>query len=360
MLGLLYMPLLVLFASTLLILSANAGSQGSPGSGSSSAQLETPSASGELTNIIENATFSPFGRDRHYTSGVELAYTTGSLLDNDLRIAPMRWLSRCSFLFHTPGPDTDNRAEWTILGQNLFTPEDHRTSNPGLNDRPYAGWLYTGLNFIQNVDNHQLTALRILGGVVGPWAFGRQTQNDFHSLFDIRPAKGWGHQLGNEPGFTIAWERKWRFNRELGSGYSWELIPDAGITVGNVYDFAEIGLLARWGCGLKANWGPEFIHPGYSGTSYFSGDLAGVKVGWDFFLGTQGRLIARNIFLDGNTFQNSRSVDKIPAVADIFVGTEIFTRNGFRLGFSMMARTPEFKKQRAMDGYGSINALYVF
>jgi lipid A 3-O-deacylase len=352
------MPFFVLSALILLTLSANAGSLS--GSGSTVVPLATPSAPGELTSIIENPTFAPFGRDRHYTSGVELTYTTGSLLDSDFRVAPLRWLSRCSFLFHAPSPETDERVEWTILGQNLFTPEDHRTSNPGPNDRPYAGWLYTGLNFIQNVDNRQLTSLRIFGGVIGPWVFGRQTQNDFHAIFDIRPARGWGHQLGNEFGFSIAWERKWRFNRQLGSGYSWELIPDAGATVGNVYDFAEIGVLARWGRGLKANWGPEFIHPGYSGTSYFSGDLAGVKVGWDFFVGTQGRLVARNIFLDGNTFQNSRSVDKIPAVADLFIGTEIFTRNGIRFGFSVMARSPEFEKQRGMDTYGSINALYVF
>lgn len=45
--------------------------------------------------------------------------------------------------------------------------------------------------------------------------------------------------------------------------------------------------------------------PGYSGTSYFAGERAGVRLGWDFFLGIEGRAVARNIFLDGNTSQNS-------------------------------------------------------
>jgi hypothetical protein len=55
------------------------------------------------------------------------------------------------------------------------------------------------------------------------------------------------------------------------------------------------------------------IRPGYSGSSYFSGERSGVKFGWDFFFGTQARAVAWNIFLDSNTFQNSRSVVKEPA-----------------------------------------------
>jgi lipid A 3-O-deacylase len=75
------------------------------------------------------------------------------------------------------------------------------------------------------------------------------------------------------------------------------------------------------------------IRPGYSGTSYFSGERAGVKFGWNFFVGTQGRAVAWNIFLDGNTFQNSRSVVKEPVVADLIIGAELFSMGGFRFGF---------------------------
>jgi lipid A 3-O-deacylase len=146
----------------------------------------------------------------------------------------------------------------------------------------------------------------------------------------------------------------------LGNGYSWEIIPEAGITAGNVFTFAEAGFLVRWGRGLKADWGPEMIRPGYSGTSYFSGDRAGVKFGWNIFFGTQGRVVARNIFLDGNTFQNSRSVVKEVVVADLIIGTELFSKGGFRFGFSLVARTPEFRKQRGMDGFGSFYGTYAF
>jgi hypothetical protein len=102
------------------------------------------------------------------------------------------------------------------------------------------------------------------------------------------------------------------------------------------------------------------IRPGYSGTSYFSGDRADVKFGWDFFFGTQARAVALNIFLDGNTFQNSRSVVKEPVVADLIIGTELFSKGGFRFGFSLVTRTPEFRKQRGVDNFGSFNGTYPF
>ena len=101
------------------------------------------------------------------------------------------------------------------------------------------------------------------------------------------------------------------------------------------------------------------ILPGYSGTPYFAGDRAGVRFGWNFFLGTEGRVVARNIFVDGNTFQNGRSVVKEIVVADLLVGTELFFGERFRLSFSIITRTPEFRKQHGVDTLGSFNGTYV-
>ncbi len=340
--------------------SAIGGSADRAGQEAASATIRTVSSPGGLSAVEENANLSPHGNDRHYTDGIKLSYISGSLNENSIWNAPTRWLDDSTFLFHPQTHETDNRLEWTILGQSIFTPQNHETSDPNLNDRPYAGWLYTGLNFIQDANGQQLTSLEFLGGIVGSWALGRQVQNNVHALFGEQLARGWNHQLSNEFGFTVSWERKWRFNHELGNGYSWEMIPDAGITAGNVFTYAEAGILVRWGRGLKANWGPEMIRPGYSGTSYFSGDRAGVNYGWDFFFGTQGRAIARNIFLDGNTFQNSRSVTKEPVVADVIVGAELFSIRGLRLGFSLVARTPEFRKQTGIDSFGSFDGRYAF
>jgi len=324
------------------------------------APVQASTSPGLFSAVEENADLSLHGNDRHYVNGVKVAYTTGSLCDSSLWNAPIRWLGDCTFLFHRPTTETDDRLQWNILGQSIFTPKDHLASDPSLNDRPYAGWLYTGLEYIQNLENRQLTSLDLLGGIVGPWALGRQVQNNVHALFGLQLARGWNHQLGNEFGFTASWTRRWRFNHPMGHGYSWEIIPETGITAGNVFTFADAGSLVRWGRGLNADWGPERILPGYSGTSYFAPERAELKFGWDFFVGTEGRAVARNIFLDGNTFQNSRSVVKEIEVADLIVGTELFGMGRIRFGFSLVARTPEFRKQTGMDYFGSIDGTYVF
>jgi len=315
---------------------------------------------GQISFVEENVTFSPHDEDRGYINGTNLSYTTGSLKENSIWDSPIRWLGDSTFLFHRPSDKTDDRLEWTILGQSIFTPDNHQLRDPNLDDRPYAGWLYTGLNFVQDYDAQRLSTLQFLGGIVGPWALGRQVQNGVHSILGQQLARGWNHQLSNEFGFTVSWEQKWRFNHPLGEGYSWEILPDAGITAGNVFDYAEAGFLVRWGRGLKADWGPEMVRPGYSGTSYFSGDRVGAKFGWDLFFGTQARAVAWNIFLDGNTLQNSRSVAKEPLVDDLIIGTEIFSKAGFRLAFSFVARTPEFHSQKGIDSFGSFNGAYAF
>jgi lipid A 3-O-deacylase len=340
--------------------SATGGPVGSAGQDDVASPIQTVNSPSLLSAVEENSRLAAHGNDRHYTNGFMLSYTTGPLSEKTIWNAPIRWLGESTFLFHPQSLETDDRLEWIILGQSIFTPQDHSARDPSVNDRPYAGWLYTGLDFIQDVDAQQLTSLEFLGGVVGPWALGRQVQNSVHGLFGFHTVRGWNFQLGNEFGFAASWERKWRFNHELGEGYSWEIIPDAGVTAGNVFTYAEAGFLVRLGRGLKADWGPEMVRPGYSGSSYFSGNRAGVKFGWDVFAGTQARAVAWNIFLDGNTFQNSRSVAKEPVVADLIIGAELFSMGGFRFGFSLVARTPEFRKQTGLDNFGSFHGTYPF
>jgi hypothetical protein len=84
--------------------------------------------------------------------------------------------------------------------------------------------------------------------------------------------------------------KKWRFNHDLGNAYSWEVIPGVELAAGNIFTYAGVSALARWGRGLKADWGPDMIRPGYAGTSYFSPERGGVALGFDMYLGIQGGL----------------------------------------------------------------------
>jgi hypothetical protein len=221
--------------------------------------------------------------------------------------------------------------------------------------------LYTGLTLIQNAADRQFDTLELQIGVVGSYALGRQAQNDFHLFTEDPQAKGWGHQLANEVGIVLSWERKWPLSAELSGGFAVEFIPEVGISVGNVFTYGSVGGLVRIGRGLKTNWGPNLIRPAYAGTGYFAAErVEQIGFGFSLFAGVQGRVVGRNIFLDGNTFANSRSVDKDYLVADLYIGAELFYKDYVRLAVTSVTRTQEFEDQDSFDNFVSINLAVSF
>jgi lipid A 3-O-deacylase len=72
------------------------------------------------------------------------------------------------------------------------------------------------------------------------------------------------------------------------------------------------GLTIRLGTNLRDTWSPARIRPSLPGAEFY--EDAGIN-GYVFAAG-EVRAVARNIFLDGNTFTSSHSVEKQPVVFD--------------------------------------------
>jgi hypothetical protein len=70
-------------------------------------------------------------------------------------------------------------------------------------------------------------------------------------------------------------------------------------------------------------------------------------------IGAQGRAVAHNIFLDGNTFRQSPSVRKRVFVGDLETGFSVFWSSAVRLDFAAVRRTKEFFGQQADDLIGA-------
>ena len=77
------------------------------------------------------------------------------------------------------------------------------------------------------------------------------------------------------------------------------------------------------------------------------------------FARADGRLVARNIFLDGNTFRDSASVERKWPVADLSVGASLNYKNT-KLTYALVYRTEEFVGQSAGELFGSITASIEF
>ena len=78
------------------------------------------------------------------------------------------------------------------------------------------------------------------------------------------------------------------------------------------------------------------------------------------FGAADGRAVARNIFLDGNTFRESRSVPKEAFVADLSAGVGLIA-GGWQLTYSQVWRTREFKAQQDFyNQFGSFTLSRAF
>ncbi len=128
---------------------------------------------------------------------------------------------------------------------------------------------------------------------------------------------------------------------------SFSTTPYYGLTVGNVYTFANTGFNIRLRPGSN-KWQdtPSRVRPAMPGTGFF--EIPEKKWGWYLFAGIDGRAVARNIFLDGNTFGSSPGINKFPLVADANAGVAL-TYDQLRISYTLVYRTKEFHDQQAPE-----------
>lgn len=294
----------------------------------------------------ENDLFS--NSDDNYTNGVRIAY----LSPEDT--IPM-WLDRAAN--NVPLFSNNGHKRWHVaFGQSMFTPNDLSVRALQVNDRPYAGWTYGSIGMISDTGRH-LENLQLTLGVVGPASGADDVQDFVHDLVGSPDPQGWDNQLKNELGVMITYERKWRNMVELTPfGLGVDVTPSLGASIGNVYTHAAAGAVVRLGYDLPSDYGPPLISPNLPGSDFF---IPTQRFGWYLFTGIEARAVARNIFLDGNTFTDSHSVDKRNFVGGLQAGAAI-SIGDVRVAYTHIFRTEEFKRQPDNDQYGALNVSWRF
>lgn len=303
-----------------------------------SARASDEDGKGIFNVTLENDLFA--NADDGYTNGIRFAW-----LSPEER-AP-EWAKWSAARFLPLAPDGKKRIS-IAAGQSMFSPDDIRLATPAPGDRPYAGWLYASLGVVSDtgttLDNVVLTL-----GVVGPASMAKPAQKFVHHVVDSPQPKGWAYQLENEPGIELTYERKWRSLYAFSPfGLGADVTPHAGISLGNIHTDASLGAITRLGVHLPDDYGPPRIRPSLPGSDFFipTGELGGY-----LFAGIEGRGVARNIFLDGNTFADSISVDKRPFVGSAQVGAAL-TYGETRLSYAHVFLTKEFKGQADPERFG--------
>ncbi|MCI4661954.1 MAG: lipid A deacylase LpxR family protein [Neomegalonema sp.] len=281
--------------------------------------------------------------DQNYTNGVRFSY-----------VSPPQRRSSTAFRIvdYILGLEESEDIRFgAALGHNIYTPESTVSLDPPMDEHPYAGWLYGEYSlFVDRGEQTDTLAFQL--GMVGPSAQGEWVQNNFHEVIDSYEVLGWDTQLRDEPGFNVIFERKEKYLAQSEwLGLQFDATPSWGFTLGNVRTDAKVGVMLRLGSDLKSDFGPPRIRPSLGGVSYFDpqGDFS-----WYLFGGLEGRAVARNIFLDGNTFRDSRSVDKKIFVGDAQFGA-VMQFQGVQLGYTGVLRTPEFDGQAEAQYFGAVS-----
>jgi len=331
-----------------------------------------------LNVYFENDLFGE--TDQNYTNGIRFSWVSPDLSSyEDDETLPewlrdtndflsffhdRRLLQRCSKARseHFVG-DCLSRNLVVSLGQLIYTPQDIDAEELLEDQRPYAGYLYSQFAY-QTRSDEKLDTIEFSLGIVGPASLGQEAQDLIHDLRGFDKFKGWDNQLGNELGIGVVYEHKQRVFRQAlwGGRMQQDLIVHAGASLGNVATYVNAGFEYRIGRFLPDDFGTASVRPGGDSASPGRNDprlRRNFLGGFHLFVAVDGRLVARDIFLDGNTFRDSHSVSKKNGVGDVAMGVN-FVSGRWKFSYAQVRRTREFGQQVGSHEYGSITLSYVY
>ena len=299
--------------------------------------------------VFENDLF--YKTDHDYTNGVEFSYTTAPDGTPD-------WADQTAHLLPFFSDSEGTVRTRFALGQAMFTPNDITLANPPLSDRPYAGFLFGAVGVTGESEGY-FDQVQMMLGITGPASLAEESQKFIHAIVHARKPTGWHYQLRNEPGVVIQYERTLTtIHRAPVLGLELDVEPHFGGAIGNVWDYINAGVMARIGFNIPEDYGPMRIEPSMPGSDYFEPQPE-KDFGAYLFAGIEGRAVGRNLFLDGNSFEASRSVFKLNMVGDLVTGAAI-TFDFARLAFTHVIRSREYRTQKGDDQYGAIDLTLRF
>jgi lipid A 3-O-deacylase len=298
------------------------------------------------------------GTDRHYTSGLKLSWFSR---ESD-SWSDAGWVGDLGNWLPVVNRSGGLKSFGFALGQNIYTPQDIESAIPDPSDRPYAGWTYLEANFVRRTPS-SVDTVSLQLGIVGRHSYAQNVQRTVHRRTDGSELLGWSHQLRDEPTVNLEFEHKNRFSWRLSENLlRFDFVPHIGGSIGNVDTYVNAGATGRLGYNLPNDFGVDLIGSG-AGLGAIDGNDLRVRprasMSLFVFGGVDGRAVARNIFLDGNTFTNSPSVVKETLVADVYWGVGL-AAGRWQITFAYVKRTREFKGQNKPNEFGSLSLFCSF
>ena len=278
-----------------------------------------------------------------------------------------------NFLFFIPEEDY---AIYNLLGYNdvetysyftfaltnqIYTPTDLLQTSLIPTDRPYAGYSYIE-TAIHKASKTQLRTLSLQVGIVGPSSYSEDMQNLIHNVIGSVNVNGWVNQLNDELGVNLKYTQKWRFQSQYNKYFESSIVPFASAELGNVAINAEAGVTTRIGWNIPKDFGVSSIDIGADPGIPVKGEFKNMKkYPWSFsfnFTGA-GSAVARDIFLDGNTFSDSHSVNKKPIIGYLGYGFTARYKN-LVVDYMQIHNSKQFDGEKDNHSIGALLVSWLF
>ncbi|GEM74889.1 lipid A deacylase LpxR family protein [Vibrio sagamiensis] len=283
-----------------------------------------------------------FGVDQDYTNGLFLSYATGKL-------KPKTELQLLS-LSDQNGKNVD-KVEW-ILGHKMFTPSEIEADHPICNDRPYAGYLHTAVNYLSLTDN-KAVRYNVTIGTTGDGSLSSKAQDIVHGITGSTPPQGWDYQIDDYLAFSLGYRAFNTLIRSQGERTQWEITNVNDINVGNFRSDISQGVMLRWGTNLNTSIAAANIS---AEGPFHASMLTDNTPSWFIFTGFEGRYRFNDITIEGERSaipetQNRFDVTLQHWQASAIAGAAWYNKH-LGASFTFTVKTPDYT-EAPTDVYGT-------
>ncbi|MDW1575282.1 lipid A deacylase LpxR family protein [Vibrio sp. Vb2880] len=292
-----------------------------------------------------------FGVDQDYTNGVFLSYATDQLIQE----SQWKWLS----LANSEHANIDKIE--LVLGHKMWTPSDIEADYPLINDRPYAGYLHTEINYL-SLTSDKAVRYNFTIGATGESSLSEKAQEIVHGITGSTDPQGWDYQIEDKVAFSLGYRVFNKLMRSEEQKTQWEITNINDINAGNFRSDVSQGVMFRWGANLANSIGAANI----SVESPFSASMIAQNTSsWFLFTGFEGRYRFNDMTIEGDrpgipepsapydvTLQNWQ--------ASAVAGVSWYNQN-YGASITFTIKTPDYEEaQTDVYGTGSFSVFAFF
>ena len=314
--------------------------------------------SGILQLQFSNDVF--FSADEHFTNVFSLFWQPKLQKRWEDTYLPETTAKLASKLPLLNSPGTHKRLGFALIHL-IATPEDLIAEELIEDDLPYSGFL-GGFLQLSSSNDLELSVVQLTLGIVGRSSLGEPIQQEAHRLVGTDIPRGWRHQLNDELVVNLDLYHGQRLINRLETGLwgaQFDLDWRVGAGVGNLLSYGSVGIGMRLGWNLIPGWE---LAPAENRTvaNNFHDYRSSPKYSFYFYSILESFAVAHSIFIDGNTFRDSHSVDGLPLQSKLAYGA-VFKASRWLLRVSFISGTKLFRSsQTDLEQTGIIDIGYIF